>query len=1020
MFRGLSQRRHVRGTRMEALESRALFSAASADFVILVSVDGLRPDAVTTLGPTAAPNFYRLRTEGAFTDNARTDHDYTITLPNHTTQITGRPVVGAIGHNWTTNTDPLAGQTLHSNKGSYVASAWDVAHDRGLRTALYASKTKFSVYDTSYDGDATDLQGGAPDSYLADGDQTRDKIDTYSYRSDTAAMTDAFVAQMRSADPFDFAMVHYHDPDSAGHASGWMGTAYMDAVRRVDQQLGKILAAVDATPNLKDRTAVIVTADHGGEGTDHGTSSDPDMYTIPFYVWGTGVSAGADLYGLNGATRANPGTGRLDNAARPQPIRNGDAANLAMDFLDLPPVPGSLFNSGLDLSVAPAPPPAAANDTYSASEDAPLSVVAPGVLANDADPDGDALSAVLVSGPANGTLVFNADGSFTYTPGANFHGVDSFTYRAAGGGAQSNDATVTLEVAAAPDAPVARDDAFEVNEDAVVQVAAPGVLSNDSDPDGESDLSAELLDGPSHGTFTLNPDGSFVYEPDPDYWGPDGFTYRASDGQNRSAPARVELTVLPVNDDAPVARDDEAAADEDTPVVIPVVANDTDGDGDGLVPVIETGPASGGVTVNADGTVTYRPAPNFSGTGTFTYRASDGAASSEVATVTVRVAAVNDAPTVVGDSLRGTEDSSISIDPATLLSNDLDIEGDALTFIQFGTASHGTLVRDEGSGLYVYTPAPNFFGDDTFTYAVADAAGATSTGTVTVAVEGTNDPLTVSDDTASAVEDASVTIGVLGNDSDPDGDAPSVVSVSQPANGTVVVNADGTVTYTPAPDFSGTDTFTYVASDGTVQSSPATVTVTVAPVNDQPVAAGDSYAVDEDSTLTAAAPGVLANDTDEEGQPLTAVLVTGTSHGTLTLNPDGSFTYVPAANYEGVDQFTYRASDGAALSAPATVTVTVRPMPEPPAAPASLKASNVTATSVSLTWQDRSTDETGFVIEYSADNGRTWSRMSVGANTRAYTVTGLTRNTTYRFRVFAFNAAGNSANSNTATATTRK
>jgi VCBS repeat-containing protein len=147
--------------------------------------------------------------------------------------------------------------------------------------------------------------------------------------------------------------------------------------------------------------------------------------------------------------------------------------------------------------------------------------------------------------------------------------------------------------------------------------------------------------------------------------------------------------------------------------------------------------------------------------------------------------------------------------------------------------------------------------------------------------------------------------------------------VSGPAHGSLNLNANGGFSYTPDADYHGSDSFTYRASDGTLQSAPATVTITVGGVNDAPTAAPDAYSTAEDTTLTVAAPGVLGNDTDPDGNPLTAVLVSPPSRGSLTLNANGSFTYMPAANLNGTDSFTYRASDGSLSSAPATVTITV-------------------------------------------------------------------------------------------------
>ena len=206
------------------------------------------------------------------------------------------------------------------------------------------------------------------------------------------------------------------------------------------------------------------------------------------------------------------------------------------------------------------------------------------MLANDTDADGDPLTATLVTGPANGTLTLNADGSFTYTPNADFNGTDSFVYTASDGTASTGDITVTITVNAVNDAPVAADDAYTVDEDATLTIdAAGGLLANDTDVDGDA-LTAALVTGPANGTLTLNADGSFSYTPNADFNGTDTFTYSVSDGALTSE-GTVTITVNPVND-APVAVDDAYTVDEDATLTIDaaggVLANDTDVDGDAL------------------------------------------------------------------------------------------------------------------------------------------------------------------------------------------------------------------------------------------------------------------------------------------------------------------------------------------------------------------------------------------------------------------------------------------------------
>jgi VCBS repeat-containing protein len=561
--------------------------------------------------------------------------------------------------------------------------------------------------------------------------------------------------------------------------------------------------------------------------------------------------------------------------------------------------------------------PVAQDDRYTTNEDTPLLVPAPGVLGNDSDVDGDSLTAVLVSGPAHGTLTLNSDGSFTYTPAENFCGEDSFTYKAYDGALYSNVATVRIMVTCVNDAPAVNDDEATVPEDSSVTIP---VLGNDYDPDGDP-LSVSIVSGPTHGWATVNPDGTITYTPNPDFCGTDSFTYKACDPSGACDTATVTIHVTCVND-APVVNDDEATVPEDSSVTIPVLGNDYDVDGDPLSVSLVSGPAHGRATVNPDGTITYTPNPDFCGTDSFTYKACDPSGACDTATVTIHVTCVNDAPVAQDDTYTTNEDTPLVVPAPGVLGNDSDVDGDPLTSVLVSGPAHGTLTLNS-DGSFTYTPAENFCGEDSFTYKAYDGALYSNVATVRIMVTCVNDAPVVNDDEATVPEDSSVTIPVLGNDYDPDGDPLSVSIVSGPTHGWATVNPDGTITYTPNPDFCGTDSFTYKACDPSGACDTATVTIHVTCVNDAPVAQDDTYTTNEDTPLVVSAPGVLGNDYDVDGDPLASVLVSGPAHGTLALNPDGSFTYTPNPNFYGTDTFTYRVFDGELYSNVATVTITV-------------------------------------------------------------------------------------------------
>jgi Ca2+-binding RTX toxin-like protein len=559
---------------------------------------------------------------------------------------------------------------------------------------------------------------------------------------------------------------------------------------------------------------------------------------------------------------------------------------------------------------APATP---VDDMATTDEDTPVVI---NVLSNDTDPEGDVLTVVDASEPVNGTVVINPDGTVTYTPNAGFSGQDTFEYTVEDAGGSYSTAVVFVQVGDGDLPPVATDDADTTDLDTPVVI---DVLGNDSDPEGEA-LTVTDTTEPLNGSVVINADGTVTYTPDAGFTGTDTFDYTITDPAGNESTATVTVVVEDPADLPPVATDDADTTDLDTPVVIDVLGNDSDPEGEALTVTDTTEPLNGSVVINADGTVTYTPDAGFTGTDTFDYTITDPAGNESTATVTVVVEDPADLPPVATDDADTTDlDTPVVID---VLGNDSDPEGEALTVTDTTEPLNGSVVIN-ADGTVTYTPDAGFTGTDTFDYTITDPAGNESTATVTVVVEDPADlPPVATDDADTTDLDTPVVIDVLGNDSDPEGEALTVTDTTEPLNGSVVINADGTVTYTPDAGFTGTDTFDYTITDPAGNESTATVTVVVEdPADLPPVATDDANSTDVGTPVVIA---VLANDSDPEGEALTVAGVTDPANGSVVINADGTVTYTPDAGFTGTDTFDYTITDPAGNESTATVTVMVQ------------------------------------------------------------------------------------------------
>jgi VCBS repeat-containing protein len=493
----------------------------------------------------------------------------------------------------------------------------------------------------------------------------------------------------------------------------------------------------------------------------------------------------------------------------------------------------------------------------------------------------------------------------------------------------SGSSDVEIAGPASNSAPVARDDAYAIRGN---QQIGSNVLANDNDLDGDS-LTVALVSGASHGRLLIAPDGRFTYAPEPGFDGEDSFIYRTNDGQADSDPATVRIQVSPaVNANAaPAAANDHFAISEDEVLVIDadgVLANDSDIDGDPLSALLATPPRYGTLILGTDGSLEYTPGPDFHGTDSFTYIADDGESLSVEATVTIDVTPVNDAPVAGEDAYTIDEDAVLSVGENGVLGNDSDLDGNTLAATLVAGPSHGLLILNP-DGTFEYTPEADFAGTDTFQYAASDGEAQSAPATVTISVAAVNDAPVAADDAYTVNTGETLTVaedGLLNNDGDAEQDPLTAILVDGPSHGSVTLNPDGSFEYTPDTSYRGGDSFTYVAHDGTAGSNLATVTITVespAPENTPPVARDDRYRLTSGDVLSVKEDGVLANDSDPDGDPLSAAVVEGPTHGTLTLAEDGSFQYAPEEGFRGIDRFTYVARDGQSESEPATVVISV-------------------------------------------------------------------------------------------------
>jgi hypothetical protein len=443
--------------------------------------------------------------------------------------------------------------------------------------------------------------------------------------------------------------------------------------------------------------------------------------------------------------------------------------------------------------------------------------------------------------------------------------------------------------------PIARDDTFQTNQDTSVTVAdADGVLRNDSAAAGGA-LDASLVTNVANGLLGFNAGGGFSYTPNAGFTGNDSFTYQAHEGGTTpSNIATVTISVIPTGGGnvAPIANADAYATNEDQTLNVNanngVLANDTDANGNPLTAVVASGVSSGTLTLQPNGSFGYVPAPEFSGSVVFMYQADDGAARSNVTTVTITVNPVDDPPVTQPESYTTAEDTALNVAAPGVLGNDSDPEGAPLRAGLVGTASNGVLnLREDGS--FDFLPNPNFNGSTSFTYRAGDGATQSGATTVAIAVTAVNDPPRATS-SPRLTGDEGDTYQFILTATDPDGTTPTITAPTLPS--WLTFTAPATISGTPGDANVGVHSVTMSITDGIAPAVPVQFQITVEDVDNAPTIA----TIPEQTTTEGAAVDIdlapFVTDSDTPAASLTYAL-TGGAPPDLALSPAGRLTGTP-------------------------------------------------------------------------------------------------------------------------------